>query len=121
MDFKRWLKWALVAVVAFCAVQFSLVYINRTQLKSIMESEALDARRSKGGANEANLIAAIRARAEGSNVYVPDEEHIEFTSEGIEDDNPDLIIYADYVHFVNLLVYKVPMKVSITARADAPD
>lgn len=119
MDFKRWLKWALLGVGIFCAVQFSLVYINRTQLKSIMESEALDARRSRNP-NEEALIMAIRNRAEGSNVYMPDEEHIEFTTEGIEDDNPDLVIYADYVHYVNLLVYKVPMKMSITARADSP-
>jgi hypothetical protein len=119
MDFKLWLKLALLGIAIFCGVQFSLVYINRTQLKSIMESEALDARRARNPSEE-SVIRAIRTRAEGSNVYVPDEENIQFTTEGIEDDSPDLVVYADYVHYVNLLVYKYPMKVAITARAEAP-
>lgn len=120
MDIKRLLKLAALGAAIFAAVQFSLVYINRTQLKSIMESEALDARRGNVR-NEAILISAIRRRAEGSSVYMPEEEAITFVTEGIEDDNPDVVIYADYVHHVNLGVYKVPMKMKITARADAPN
>jgi hypothetical protein len=120
MDFKKYAKWAAIAAAVFVCVQFSLAYVNRTQLKSIMESEALDARRTNVH-DEEYLTALILKRAAGSNVGVGVSDEIEFVMEGVEDDNPDLIIYADYVQEVDLLVYKVYLNMSITARADAPD
>ena len=118
MDYKKYAKWAMIAAVVFVAVQFSLAYVNRIQLKSIMQSEGLDARRTDLN-NEEYLISMIRDRAASNNVGIPEE--VEFLTEGVEDDNPDLIIYADYVQEVDLLIYKVHLNMSITAIAAAPD
>lgn len=118
MDYKLYAKLAVLGAVIFCAVQYSLVYVNRTQLKSIMESEALDARRSRTG-DEETLVNAIVRRAEGSNIDIA--EDIEFWTEGIEDDNPDVIVHADYTQTVNLGVYKHRLKMQIDAVAAAPD
>ncbi|MCA9544882.1 MAG: hypothetical protein KC613_10845 [Myxococcales bacterium] len=118
MDYKLYAKLAITGIIIFCAVQYSLVYVNRTQLKSIMESEALDARRANVR-DEESLINSIIRRAEGSNIDIP--EDLEIWTEGVEDDNPDLIVHADYTHPVKLLVYTHRLRLSIDALAEAPD
>jgi uncharacterized protein YpmB len=118
MDFKKIAKWAVILAVVFVGIQFSLAYVTRTQLKSIMESEALDARRTKL-ASEEQYIRLVGSRAQQSSLEMP--EDMEIVTEGIEDDNADIVVYADYTQEVNLVVYVVRLKMSITARADAPD
>lgn len=113
----KYLKWALIAAIVFAGVQFSFAYINRTQLKSIMDAEALDARRSK--TDEEEVISRIYQRAAQNNVDLPEGAAIEI--EGIGDKEADIVVYAAYTHEVNLFVLKVPLDMHIEARADAPD
>lgn len=118
MDLKKIIKFALTVAVIGVGIQFSLAYVNFLQLKSIMESEALDARRATTG--EAELIKRIRNRAERSNVGIPGEEYISFDVTGLQDKSEDLVITAEYDEVVNLFVYKVVWPRVIVARADAP-
>ncbi|MCA9560277.1 MAG: hypothetical protein H6704_30375 [Myxococcales bacterium] len=116
MQPKTILKAALVLAVLFAGVQFSLVYINRLQLKSIMDSEALDGRRNKSGAE--TIESNIRARAESTSVHIPD--NVVFTIEGTGGGDNDLWITAEYTDEVNLLVHKVPIDMVVEANAAPP-
>lgn len=118
MDFKKIIKWALTIAIIGVGIQFSLAYVNFLQLKSIMESEALDARRAETGEEE--LLKRIRSRAERSNVGIPEDEYIIFEVTGLEDKREDLVITAEYDEMVNLFVYEVVWPRVIEARADAP-
>lgn len=116
MTMKR-LMWVLViGVMLFVGVKFSLVYVNYLQLKNIMSSEALDARRSK--ATEGEIESAIWSRVDASSAFLP--EDVEFDFEGVGRSDEDLVVYADYTETVDLVVTKVPMKMSITAVAEPP-
>lgn len=117
MNFKLIAKVLLVAAVLFVGIQFSLVYVNRTQLKSIIEAEALDARRARS--SEEELLREIERRAGANNVRIPDG--VEYTVEGIGDPAADLVVTADYVDVVDLKVYQIPMQMSLTAVAGAPE
>jgi hypothetical protein len=121
MQLKSLIKLIIGAAILVAGVQFSLAYVNFLQLKSIMESEALDARRSGGNATEKNLIRSIRKRAEVSSVDVPDVDAISFDVTGLNDKKEDLVITAEYDEEVNLFVHKVRWPRVIEARADAPN
>lgn len=119
MTLKTIIKAAITGAIIVTGIQFSLAYVNFLQLKSIMEAEALDARRM--GSTEDTLIQRIRDRAEGSNVNIPEDDYINFTVEGLGDKREDLIVTADYDEEVNLFVHVVVWPRTIIARADAPD
>jgi hypothetical protein len=119
VNLKTIIKAAIAIAVIITGIQFSMAYVNFVQLKSIMESEALDARRANTGEEE--LIRRIRHRAEGSNVHIPEEEYINFTIEGLGDKSEDLVVTAEYDEEVNLFVHVVVWPRTIIARADAPD
>lgn len=116
MTMKRVLWAAVIGVVLFVGVKFSLVYVNYLQLKNIMQSEALDARRSK--ATEGEIESAIWSRIDASSATLP--EDVAFDYEGVGRPDEDLVVYADYVDVVDLVVTKVPMKMSIAAVAEPP-
>ena len=118
MRLKSVIKLVIGAGILVTGVQFSLAYVNFLQLRSIMESEALDARRS--APTEESLIRAIRKRAEGSNVGIPEGDGITFTVTGLNDKGQDLVVTAEYEEVVNLFVHKVRWPRIIEARADAP-
>lgn len=121
MRIKTLIKLIIGAAILVAGVQFSLAYVNFLQLRSIMESEALDVRREGGNASEEVLLRAIRKRAEGSSVGIPDEDNITFEVTGLNQKGEDIVITAEYVEVVNLFVHKVRWPRVIEARADAPD
>lgn len=119
MNLKTIIKAAIAIAVIVVGVQFSMAYVNFLQLKSIMESEALDARRANTGEDE--LLRRIRERAEGSNVNIPEDEYINFTVEGLGEKTEDLVVTAEYDEEVNLFVHVIVWPRTIIARADAPN
>lgn len=121
MQLKSLIKLIIGAAILVAGVQFSLAYVNFLQLKSIMESEALDARRSGGHTSEESLIKGIRKRAQVSSVDIPDIDGISFEATGLNDKTEDLVITAEYEEEVNLFVHKVRWPRIIEARADAPN
>ena len=116
MQPKTLLKVAFVGALIFAGVQFSLVYVNRLQLASIMDSEALDGRRA--GSTAETIERNIRARAAATSVNIP--ENLVFAVEGTGGGDEDLWVTADYIETVNLLVYKVPLHMAIEANAAPP-
>lgn len=116
MTAKRVVAGLVIALVLFVGVKFSLVYVNYLQLKNIMQSEALDARRQKSGAAE--IESGIYTRLSTSSAFLP--EDVKFDFEGIGEPDEDLVVYANYTEVVDLLVTKVPMKMSIEAIASPP-
>ena len=107
---------ALIVAIIFVSVNFSLVYINYLQLKTIMGDEAMDARRTE--ATEGEIENRIWARVEAGSAELPEE--VEFEFEGVGNPEEDLIVYATYTDVVNLVVVKVPMDMQITAVASPP-
>lgn len=119
MRLKSLIKLIIGAAILVAGVQFSMAYVNYLQLKSIMESEALDARRANTSSD--SLINAIRKRAESTNVGIPADEDISFDVTGLDDKREDLVVTAEYEEVVNLFVHKVRWPRIIEARADAPN
>ncbi len=113
---KRIATVALIGVLLFVGIKYSLVYVNFLQLKSIMSDEALDARRTD--ATEAEIEQLIYQRVDDGSAFLPDE--VEFEFEGVGKPEDDLVVFADYEQTVDLIVYKHVMKMSITAVAEAP-
>lgn len=118
MNFKLYAKIAVTLAAIFVAVQFSLVYINQTQLKSIMQSEALDSRRMKTD-DEESLLRRIEDRCDRTNVSFP--EDIDFEVTGIGKHGEPLVVYASYSQPVELYVHTVILDMEIEAVAAAPD
>ena len=118
MDYKLYIKLAIGAVAIFVGVQFSLAYINRTQLKSIMESEALDARRAQG-ATEDSILRQIENRCESTNVDFPEDVEFEITGIGKRDE--PLIVTAWYSQPVELYVHTFYLEMMVEAVAGVPD
>lgn len=116
MTAKRIVTVALIGLLLFVGIKYSLVYVNFVQLKSIMESEALDARRTR--ATEAEIESAIYTRIDDSSAYLPEDVAFEF--EGVGDKTQDLVVFADYTEVVDLVVFKHEMQMSITAVAEPP-
>lgn len=118
MSLKGLFKLALVAVVLFTGVQFAKVYVHSTQVKKVMGDEALDARR--GTAPTADTLKnQIRERVAQDNPTMPEFEQLEIT--GLGDPRADIVVTATYTEVVDLLVYKHPMHMVVTSRADAPN
>lgn len=113
---KRIAVAALIGLLLFVGVKYSLVYVNFVQLKSIMESEALDARRTD--ATEGEIENLIIQRVNDGSAFLP--ESVEFEFEGVGKPEDELVIFADYVQVVDLVVYQHEMKMSITAVAEPP-
>ncbi|MCB9549038.1 MAG: hypothetical protein H6706_24820 [Myxococcales bacterium] len=118
MKLAQIIKIALVAVVLLVGVKFSLAYINYLQISRILDAEALDARRTKTSAEE--IIRRIQERAGRSSAELPPPEAIDFTVEGVNEPNEDLVITASYEEIVNLYVYVVRWPRTIVARAETP-
>lgn len=113
---KRIVGVALIGALLFVGVKFSLVYVNYLQLRSIMGSEALDARRTDAG--ESEIENRIFARVDDGSAELPDD--VEFSFEGVGDPEETLIVYATYTQEVDLLVTQIQMKMDIEARAEPP-
>lgn len=117
MSVKSLIKLALVAAVLFSGVQFSKVYVHKTQLKKIIGDEALDARRNKNMSAEV-LKGQIQQRLESERFAVTAFDELEVT--GLGDPKADIVVTARYQEVVDLLVHKHVMHVVVTGRADAP-
>ncbi len=113
---KRIITVALIGVLLFVGIKYSLAYINWMQLKTIMEDEALDARRTR--ATESEIEGLIFNRVDSGSAFLPDE--VEFEFEGVGDKSEDLVIFATYDQPVDLLVYTHVMRMRITAVAEPP-
>lgn len=113
----KYLRWAILAAVVVAGVQFAMVYVNRMQLKSIMDAEGLDARRAKTSVEE--VEERIKQRASATNVHIPDE--VEISIEGIGERDEDIVIKAWYTDQVNLFVTKIPIDMEIVSVAGAPE
>ncbi|MCA9538885.1 MAG: hypothetical protein KC620_08350 [Myxococcales bacterium] len=116
MTLKRILSVAIIAVLLFVGVKFAMVYVNYLQVKSLMSSEALDARRTE--AAEGDIEANIRSRAAVSSATLP--EDVEYSFEGVGEPEEDLVVHASYTDVVDLIVVQVPMKMNVTAVAEPP-
>lgn len=117
MRLKTLFKLAVLSAVVFVAVKFGAVYVNAMQLRSILNAEALDARRARP--NVESLIQQINSRVRRDELSLPEE--MEFTVEGLDDPSADLVVTADYVEVVDLYVHKVTLPMHIVGRADAPE
>jgi hypothetical protein len=117
MSVKSLVKLALVAAVLFSGVQFSKVYVHKTQLKKIIGDEALDARHNKNMSAEV-LKGQIQQRLESEQFAVTQFDDLEIT--GLGDPKADVVVTARYQEVVDLLVHKHVMNVVVTGRADAP-
>ncbi len=118
MNFKLYAKIAVTLAAIFVAVQFTLVYVNRTQLKSIMRSEALDSRRMKSDSEE-GLLRRIEERCNATNVNLPEDIGFEVT--GINDPDEPLNIWAGYTQPVDLQVHTFYLDMEIEAIAAPPE
>ena len=113
---KKFAKVAIVVVAVIAGVQFSLAYINRLQLKNIMDAEALDGRRAKHSSDE--ILRNVTERARKTGIHLP--EDAEIIIEGTGGGENDLWISIEYVHQVDLFVRKVPVHMYIEANAAPP-
>lgn len=113
----KYLKWLIIAAAVFVGVQFSRVYVNRMQVKSIMDAEGLDARRADTGEEE--VIERIKARAAATNVSVPDG--VDITVDGLGDPDSDLVIKAWWVDTVDLLVTKIEVDMKVESVSETPN
>ncbi|MBU0551361.1 hypothetical protein KKF91_03890 [Myxococcota bacterium] len=112
MNFKLALKIALLVVGIWTALQFSLVIIQRMQIKQIMEDQVLEALRMN--TSEEGLIDAIEQRMIGSNI---DVEELEFHIGVLDFENKDIEITAMYNDPVNLFVYQIRVDMEVTAES----
>jgi hypothetical protein len=119
MRLKTLLTLAALGAVIFAGVKFGAVYVNKMQFRSVISAEALDARREQNRPTAKGLIRRINDRVQFENIKVPEE--VEFAIEGLDERNADLVITAEYTEVVDLYVHKVPMRVQVVGRADAPD
>ncbi len=119
MRLKTLLTLAAIGVVIFAGVKFGAVYVNKMQFRSVISAEALDARRETRRPGAKGLIRRINERVQFENIKVP--EDVEFAIEGLDEPSADLVITADYTEVVDLYVTKVPMKIQVVGRADAPE
>ena len=117
LSLKGLIKLAVVASLLFTGVQFSKVYVHRTQIKKIMGDEALDARRATNTSAE-TLKTQIRQRIEQDIPALVPFDGLEIT--GLGDPRADVVATARYTEVVDLLVYRHVMKMVVTAQADAP-
>lgn len=117
MSLKGLIKLAVVASLLFTGVQFSKVYVHRTQIKKIMGDEALDARRTTT-MSAGSLATQIRQRVEQDIPSLVPFNDLEIT--GLGDPRADVVTTARYTEVVDLLVYRHVMKMVVTAQADAP-
>ena len=116
MDWRRIRTILFIGVIIFVGVNFAGVYINYLQLKSVMDSEALDARRTRTTADE--LKSLIMSRIESTSAYIPDD--ITLDVEGVGDPEEDIVVYAEYTEYVDLLVHEVVLDMTIEAVARPP-
>ncbi len=113
---KKYLKFGLLGAILVAGVQFSLVYINRMQLKNIMDAEALDGRRA--GSAPAEIEKAIRNRARNTGVGIPGDVTFKVTGTGSKTAN--LEVHATYTDTVDLFIRKIPMPMQIHSEAAPP-
>ena len=106
------LKWGLVAIGVFVAVQFASVYVTRTQLSHIIETVAIEARRKQMTRSE--IKTALLNEMNQNNTELPMQ--LQISSEGIGDRWPTQN-YADYEHVVDLKIMEVT--VSMSASGDS--
>jgi len=116
MDWRRIRTVLLIGVTLFVGIKFAGVYVNYLQLKTVMDSEALDARRTNATADE--VEAHIMSRINDTSAYIPDDLTIDV--EGTEDPREDIIVYAEYTEYVDLWVHEVVMDMSVEAIARPP-
>jgi len=105
-----------IGVILFVGINFAGVYVNYLQLKMVMDSEALDARRTR--ATEDELKSRIFNRIDDTSAYLPDD--ITLDVEGVGDPEQDIVVYAEYTDYVDLLVHEVVLDMSIEAVARPP-
>jgi hypothetical protein len=117
LSLKGLIKLAVVASLLFTGVQFSKVYVHRTQIKKIMGDEALDARRATATSAD-TLKSQIRQRIEQDIPSLAPFEGLEVT--GLGDPRADVVATARYTEVVDLLVYRHPMNMVVIAQADSP-
>lgn len=111
MSLKLAFKTILLVMGIWTAIQFSLVYIQKMQIKQIMEDQVLEALRMN--TSEEGLMDSIEQRMLDSAIEVDD---LEFDSD-IDFENKDITIKAYYNDPVFLIVYTLPMKMEITAES----
>lgn len=117
MSLKGLIKLTVVASLLFTGVQFSKVYVHRTQIKKIMGDEALDARRATNMSAD-SLKTQIRQRIEQDIPSLIPFDGLEIT--GLGDPRADVVATARYTEVVDLLVHRHAMKMVVTAQAEAP-
>jgi len=117
MSLRSLIKMAVVTAALFAAVQFSKIYVHKTQLKKILGDEALDARRDR--TVSANVLKGqIVQRLEREAFAITRFDDLEVT--GLGDPRADVIVTARYREIVDLLVHEHVVNVVVTGRADAP-
>lgn len=117
MSLKGLFKLAVVGALLFSGVQYSKVYVHRTQIKKVMGDEALDGRRAQNMTAD-TLRTQIRQRVEQDVPSLAPFEDIEIS--GMGERQADLVVTVRYTEVVDLLVYKHRMRMVVTAAAEAP-
>ncbi len=116
---KKLLKWGLLAAIIVPGIQVSLVYVNRMQIKNIMDGEALDARRQNRTPTAEELEGLIMQRSKSTSANIPEDIQFEIDiPKDLREDN--IVITATYVDEVNLFVYKHPWPVTVTSVSEPP-
>lgn len=116
MDWRKIRTALLIGAVVFVGVKFAGVYVNYLQLKTVMDSEALDGRRTDATADE--VEARIMSRIGDTSAYIPDDLSIDV--EGTGDPSEDIVVYAEYTEYVDLWVYEVVMDMTVESIARPP-
>ena len=107
------IKWGLIAIGVFVAVQFASVYVTRTQLSHIIETVAIEARRKQ--MTQSEIKTALLNEMNQNNTELPMQ--LQISSEGIGDRKSPLKITLDYEHVVDLKIMEVT--VSMSASGDS--
>ncbi len=116
MDWRKIRTALLIGATLFVGVKFAGVYVNYLQLKTVMDSEALDARRTEATADEVESL--ILSRINDTSAYIPDDLTIHV--EGTGDPREDIVVYAEYTEYVDLWIHEVVMDMSVEAVAEPP-
>ncbi|MEE2788274.1 MAG: hypothetical protein VX589_13105 [Myxococcota bacterium] len=116
MSLAAWAKMIVVGVLIYVAVQFSVVWVNYAQLGTILDAEALEARRHRH--TEKTIIDNVISHMNRTATNLPIEFDIGVS--GTDNRDEPIEIEMDYVDVVDLHLVAVPINLTVTGIARPP-
>ena len=116
MNLKNLLITAGIIVLVYVGIQFASALVGHMQIKNILETEALEARRYKH--SEEQIIQNVISHMNRTNTDLPEEFDIGVDGAGKPDRT--LVIEMDYESVVDLHFWEVVMNMTATADAKPP-